>query len=822
MVASATSTPRAAAPPFWAVVAGTWSFFGVMYGVVWTAAARDPVQAVRWTLPTALAVAWMWALLTPWLFRLTRRVTPSRVGWGVSLATHSVAAMACALVLTALLRTSMAFFATWSPEPYLPMLFYWFDVWLFVYASLVVIGHALTVRRRYVDRTVRAHLLEAQLSRAQLQYLELQLQPHFLFNALNAISELAHESPDAAERMLRRLHALLAISLERSGRDEVTLEEELAALEPYLDIQRTRFSDWLQVEVEVAPEWRRALVPHLILQPLVENAIRHGLSVRQGPGHVRVAATRVGERLVLRVEDDGVGLRQAQRARDPNRHEGIGLRNASERLRQLYGGAHRFELREGERGGVVVELELPYRDGLAVAYPTPQHVSVADAMAASTLDDPSTWRTGEFSTVFPELDGTKPEEPPVAAPEEASTAPQWQPSGSFRAAQRQAPEPPRPTVEPRGATPALSWKAWGAIGLLWFAMAVVWTNQMVLYSNSMRPSDGYSWVELARLQVATSIIWLGLSPVVVALARRFRIDTANWMRRLPLHAVFGVCAGLVHTGVMQVTGLSQMPVLSPGNMNPLTGDFFVYFGLLAWSHARDFVNWYRARELEGARLSARIAGSRFQALRVQLRPQFLLATLDLLADLVHRDVPRTERLITRLADTLRLTLELGREATSSVRQELELLVACVDTHRDGIRPGVRLVTNVPPSALSLRIPSRLVCTMVDDLLVADSLNPAESLTVRLEVDRAADVTRIRLRGEADWRGRAPSSSGGGAGGGGSHAWWRTKSVAEAAVADAGALVSVTFPDRASAVLLIADAPDIAPTAVSAEWAAAVA
>ncbi|MCC6929723.1 MAG: histidine kinase [Gemmatimonadaceae bacterium] len=801
-------------------MAGTWLFFGVMYGVVWTAAARDPSRAMRWTMPTALAVAAMWALLTPWLFRLTRRVAPSRVGWGVSLLTHSVSAMACAMVLTALLRTSMAFFATWSPEPYVPMLFYWFDVWLFVYVALVVVAHALTVRRRYVDRTVRAHLLEAQLARAQLQYLELQLQPHFLFNALNAISELAHESPDAAERMLRRLHTLLAISLERSGRDEVTLDEELAALEPYLDIQRTRFSDWLQVEVDVALEWRRALVPHLILQPLVENAIRHGLSVRQGPGRVHVAARRVGDRLLLRVEDDGVGLRQAQSTRDPNRREGIGLRNASERLRQLYGSTHRFELREGEQGGVVVELELPYRDGTAQAHPTPQHVSLADAMASTTLDDPSTWRTGEFSTVFPELEESKPEAPPVEAIVESTPAPQWQPSGSFRAAERPVPAPP-PSAEPRGSTPGLSWKAWGGIGLLWFAMAVVWTNQMVLYSNSMRPSDGYSWLELARLQVATSIIWLGLSPVVVALARRFRIDSGNWMRRLPLHAAFGVCAGLVHTGVMQATGLSQMPVLSPGNMNPLTGDFFVYFGLLAWSHARDFVNWYRARELEGARLSARIAGSRFQALRVQLRPQFLLATLDLLAELVHRDVPRTERLITRLADTLRLTLELGREATSSVRQELELLVACVDTHRDGIRPGVRLVTNVPPDALSLRIPSRLVCTMVDDLLVADSLNPAESLTVRLEVDRAADVTRVRLRGEADWRARNASPAGAGPGGSGSHAWWRTKSVAEAAVADAGALVSVTFPDRASAVLLIADAPEIA-TAVSAEWAAAVA
>ncbi len=201
---------------------------GWCMAILWTAAAPYPARSFRWTLPAALAVAWAWALLTPLVFRLTRRVLPSRVGWAPSLLAHAVAAIACAALLTWWRRLVMAYFANWSPEPFLPTLVYWFDVWLFVYASLVVVGHALSLRRRYVDRTVRAHLLEAQLARAQLQFLELQLQPHFLFNALNAIQELAHETPQAAERMLRRLHALLSISLERSGRDEVTLGEEVS------------------------------------------------------------------------------------------------------------------------------------------------------------------------------------------------------------------------------------------------------------------------------------------------------------------------------------------------------------------------------------------------------------------------------------------------------------------------------------------------------------------------------------------------------------------------------------------------------------------
>lgn len=800
MVATTPNTSTHPSRPTWVVVAVAWTVFGVVHGIVWTAAAQYPAEAIRWTFPTALAVAWAWALLTPLVFRLTRRFLPSRVGWAPSLLAHVVAVIVCATFLTWWRRLVMAYFANWTPEPYLPTLLYWFDVWLFVYASLVVVGHALSLRRRYVDRTVRAHLLEAQLARAQLQFLELQLQPHFLFNALNAIQELAHEAPNAAEQMLRRLHALLSISLERSGRDEVTLGEEVAALEPYFDIQRTRFSDWLEVGIDVPAELRRALVPHLILQPLVENAIRHGLSVRQAPGRVMVSALRRGDRLVLRVEDNGVGLRQGARGAASG-HEGIGLRNASERLRQLYGADHHFELRQGAEGGVTVELDVPYREGEAIAPASPEGTPDGATIVAQEFEDPATWRTGEYSALVPPLS-----ESPVASPvahnlADDSSTPQWQVSGSFRPPRRDAPTTPEgvsasAALQP---APAVGARAWVVIGVLWLALAIFWTNQLALYTAAARPGTDFSWLEVARLQVATSVIWIALSPIVLALARRFRFDATNWGRRLPLHVAFAMATGVIHTGVMRWSGLTEFPVLSPPSMNPLTGDFFVYFGLLAWSHARDFVSWFRTRELEGARLTARIAGSRFQALRVQLRPQFLLATLALLADLVHRDVPRAERLITRLADTLRLTLELGRDATTTLKQELDLLLACVETHRAGIRPGVQLVTSASSAMQALRIPSRLICTMADDLLAADTLNPGEPLTVRVEVERVGDATRVRLWGEALWGGRS----------GGSHAWWRTKSVAEAAVLDAGSLVSVTFPDRATAVLLIADPPTAA-------------
>jgi LytS/YehU family sensor histidine kinase len=225
----------------------------------------------------------------------------------------------------------------------------------------------------------------------------------------------------------------------------------------------------------------------------------------------------------------------------------------------------------------------------------------------------------------------------------------------------------------------------------------------------------------------------------------------------------------------------------------LTGNFFVYFGLLAWSHSRDFVAWYREQELTAAQLTAEIARSRFQALCVQVRPQFLLGTLDLLARLVHVDVPRAERLIARLADVLRLTLEMAREPVTTLEQELQLLAVTVEAHRLGVRPAVSLDESIDPAALDTIMPSRLLCTMVDDLLAAEPEGAATPLVVGVRAERASDTTRIRLHGEAAWKS-----------GGDLHAWWRKKSAAEAAVAEAGPLVTVAFPDRMTAVLIIAD------------------
>ena len=206
--------------------------------------------------------------------------------------------------------------------------------------------------------------LEARLERAQLQTLKLQLQPHFLFNTLNTITALISVDPRVAERMVSGLSELLRLSLRNAGEQEVPLSRELELLEHYVEIQQIRFRDRLTVTLEVAPEAMHALVPNFILQPLVENAIRHGIGPRAAPGHVDVRAYRENGSLHLRVADNGVGVRA--RPSEPA-HDGIGLGNTKARLEHLYGKEHEFSARGGSNGGFVVDIVIPFRPRTEIA-----------------------------------------------------------------------------------------------------------------------------------------------------------------------------------------------------------------------------------------------------------------------------------------------------------------------------------------------------------------------------------------------------------------------------------------------------------------------
>ncbi|HUQ83583.1 MAG TPA: histidine kinase [Gemmatimonadaceae bacterium] len=203
--------------------------------------------------------------------------------------------------------------------------------------------------------------LEARLARAQLQSLRLQLHPHFLFNTLNTINALIGTDRHAAERVVSGLSELLRMSLSSASEQEVTLAKELELLAHYIEIQQIRFQDRLTVTFRIAPDVRHALVPNLMLQPLVENAIRHGIAPRAARGNVVVSAARSAERLELSVVDDGVGENPRREHRD-----GVGLGNTRARLLSLYGADHRFEAASAASGGFAVRIEFPFRTELAM------------------------------------------------------------------------------------------------------------------------------------------------------------------------------------------------------------------------------------------------------------------------------------------------------------------------------------------------------------------------------------------------------------------------------------------------------------------------
>lgn len=229
---------------------------------------------------------------------------------------------------------------------------------LLAFGAIASVTHAVHFHRRLRERERRALWLESSLAKSQLHALQAQLQPHFLFNTLNAIATLLRRDPKAAEATLTSLSDLLRLSLGQLARQEIPLSEELRFLDRYMEIQQTRFGDRLNFEKSIETPAEKCFVPTLVLQPIVENSVRHGIEPSSSPGRIRVVARVEGDRLLLAVEDDGVGL-VANAARDCT--EGIGLGNLRSRLQALYGSAQSLNISPRAGGGVEVRIAMPVR-----------------------------------------------------------------------------------------------------------------------------------------------------------------------------------------------------------------------------------------------------------------------------------------------------------------------------------------------------------------------------------------------------------------------------------------------------------------------------
>lgn len=304
------------------------------------------------TIKIALSDWYVWALLTPVAVWLARRFPFADGRRGRALLVHMVAGVVLTGVKIAIegwVRNNvLGFPGRINPisKFHLSFITYW---------GIIGVTQGLAYYRMYREREVAAAHLQAQLAQAQLQALQMQLHPHFLFNTLHAISALMHRDVDAAEKMLARLSDLLRITLESGSTQEVRLKDEMDFLGKYLEIEQTRFQDRLTVKTSIAPETLDALVPNLILQPLVENAIRHGIASRAQPGTVEIRSVRDGDSLRIEICDDGPGLRPG------NGREGLGLANTRARLAALYPEKHQFELVSALAGGVCARMTIPFQ-----------------------------------------------------------------------------------------------------------------------------------------------------------------------------------------------------------------------------------------------------------------------------------------------------------------------------------------------------------------------------------------------------------------------------------------------------------------------------
>lgn len=341
-----------------------WTVYGLLsawQAHYWYSFSKTPMS---WAdcLRYEMGYGYIWCLCSPFILWLANRFRIERDRLAGHLAIHAAAASVfiavTKTVFDAILSPPNSAFNHFTWTSLFRAIEYDADTGLLLYSVIVLVEHVAVYYGRYRDGLVDSSRLQTQLAKAQLQALKMQLHPHFLFNTLHTITALVHEDPDLAERTISRLSELLRLFLATSMIHEVPLSEELRILGLYVDIERTRFEDRLSVNVDIPPTLRDAMVPNLVLQPLVENSIRHGLGKRAEPGWISISAERLGETLVLRVMDNGAGLEPEAEKKHPS---GMGLAITRNRLKTLYGGSQSLALCNLESGGVEARITMPFR-----------------------------------------------------------------------------------------------------------------------------------------------------------------------------------------------------------------------------------------------------------------------------------------------------------------------------------------------------------------------------------------------------------------------------------------------------------------------------
>jgi two-component system, LytTR family, sensor kinase len=351
------------------LIFGFWTAYGLY--AAWQTHFRSSYSKVPYSwgsaLTAELSYAYLWALFTPLIGRICDRWRAELRQWRSTLLVHICSALLFAFVsklcwdalMVATMHMRIGYYVNgfslksvaWSLSNAL-------DIGFTAYFLVAASWYVGDYYARYLQKQREAHELERELARAELRALKMQLNPHFLFNTLHAISALVAAAPKEAEMMIARLSDMLRSSLDSSGQQEVTLEQELRFLQLYLDIEQMRFRDRLRVKIQFDADASTALVPNMLLQPLVENSIRHGIERVSRPGRIDIQARLDCDQLILTVADNGRGLPEASGGVDGF---GVGLRATRGRLERLYGARFSLVLRERTEGGVEAVVVLPYQ-----------------------------------------------------------------------------------------------------------------------------------------------------------------------------------------------------------------------------------------------------------------------------------------------------------------------------------------------------------------------------------------------------------------------------------------------------------------------------
>jgi len=348
----------------WCFIGLAWTLFALFFASQKLMAMLyigRPLE-LRETLVAWFICASLWFALTPIALRMAERFPLDRRKWLSNGFVHLFASLGFAFFQEALfiliarwigLIDRLTYFSALRNQlitgAHFSVITYW---------SIIALSHAWDYYQKFHERERRTLQLETKLAHAELDALKMQLHPHFLFNTLNSISVLMGEDVAAARHMLTRLSDLLRTSLDGAGRHEVMLKEELDFLASYLEIEQIRFQDRLTVQMNIDPATLPARVPNFILQPLVENAIRHGIAPRATPSSIEIRAVRDNGFVELQVCDNGAGASAAIRE---SLSKGIGLSNTRARLEQIYGTGHGFEISEPETGGFRVTIKIPFK-----------------------------------------------------------------------------------------------------------------------------------------------------------------------------------------------------------------------------------------------------------------------------------------------------------------------------------------------------------------------------------------------------------------------------------------------------------------------------